>query len=357
MTNPFKFGTIVDDEFFTDRVEEQEYIKNFLNSTNHLVLISPRRFGKTSLVSRVLKSIDRPHIQLNLQSVTNIRDFAATLLKLVLQQNKLEKIRHNMMHFRIAPVITTNPMTGAIEIGIQPTSDGIVILEDVFALMDKISSDKKKLIVVFDEFQEIKEIDKNLDKKLRSIMQTQSNINYILLGSQESMMTEIFEKKKSPFYHFGQTMRLKKIPRSDFHNYVSSRLIDTTELYSELTEQILDFTQCHPYYTQQLASQVWITAQYHKEVQSTQIIENAVLRTIEEHDLDYERLWLSLNKTDRWVLQQLTIGTVNRDRAVPPSTVHSSLKRLQKAGYVIFTEKYDIDDPFFSYWIKTRRYY
>lgn len=60
MENPFKFGTIVDGSYFTDRVEEQEKVKQVISSENHLILISPRRFGKTSLVQKVMKSLERP---------------------------------------------------------------------------------------------------------------------------------------------------------------------------------------------------------------------------------------------------------------------------------------------------------
>ena len=61
MNNPFKFGTIVDGEYFTDRVAEQEKVREILASENHLILISPRRFGKTSLVQKVTKGLSRPY--------------------------------------------------------------------------------------------------------------------------------------------------------------------------------------------------------------------------------------------------------------------------------------------------------
>ncbi len=63
MNNPFKFGTIVDGEYFTDRVAEQEKVREILASENHLILISPRRFGKTSLVQKVTKGLSRPVFQ------------------------------------------------------------------------------------------------------------------------------------------------------------------------------------------------------------------------------------------------------------------------------------------------------
>ena len=87
------------------------------------------------------------------------------------------------------------------EVSFQPTANSSVLLEDAMALVDKVTSPEDRLIIVLDEFQEVIKIKKGFDKQLRSLMQHQKNLNYILLGSQESMMEAIFEKKTSPFYH------------------------------------------------------------------------------------------------------------------------------------------------------------
>ena len=92
MENPFKFGSIVEDEFFTDRVKEVDYICNYLNSRNHLVLISPRRFGKSSLVLKAVKKANREYVRLNLQKVTSISDFAEKLLVEVYQTHPWENV-------------------------------------------------------------------------------------------------------------------------------------------------------------------------------------------------------------------------------------------------------------------------
>lgn len=65
MENPFKFGTIVEEEYFTDRVQEVAYIEQFIQSANHLVLISPRRFGKSSVVAKTVKQSGRKNITVN----------------------------------------------------------------------------------------------------------------------------------------------------------------------------------------------------------------------------------------------------------------------------------------------------
>ena len=81
MENPFKFGTIVEEEFFTDRVQEVEYISHFIDSANHLILISPRRFGKSSVVRKAVKQTKRPSISINLHEVVSVSDFAAKVLR------------------------------------------------------------------------------------------------------------------------------------------------------------------------------------------------------------------------------------------------------------------------------------
>ena len=352
MNNPFKFGSIVDGDFFTDRREELLQIERMLNSDNHIILISPRRFGKSSLVQCAISKVSRPSIVLNLQSVVSETDFASRLLKQLFKLYPWEKVKHYMSHFRIVPTITTTPMTDQMEVSFMPSvSDASVVVEDVMQLLDTVSKPEKKLIVVLDEFQEVISIRKGFDRQLRSIMQTQKNINYVILGSQESMMEEIFEKKKSPFYHFGQLMRLNKIPKDDFYKYIIERLPKTDDS-GRIAEEILQFTLCHPYYTQQLASQVWNLMYYENT------IDNVVTKSIEVlvrmHDLDFERLWMNFNKTDRRIMQELCLHpnqSLMTNRGLASSTIFSSIKRLMKQGYVIKTTSYEVEDPFFRLWI------
>ncbi|MBR3960242.1 MAG: AAA family ATPase [Bacteroidales bacterium] len=343
--NPFKFGTIVEGDFFTDRVEETAVLLQKLDSENHIVLISPRRFGKSSLVQKVLSQVDRPQIRIDLQYVMSVDDLAAQLLKAIFKIYPMEKVRHAMTHFRIAPTLSMNAVTGAMEVSFQPTANASVLLEDAMAVLEKVTTAENRFIVVLDEFQEVVKIQKGLDRQLRSLMQRQHNLNYILLGSQESMMEAIFEKKTSPFYHFGQMIRMGKIPYDDFHKYITDR-IDA----EGVADEILQFTACHPYYTQQLASQVWEMTRW--QVTHDGIVEKAVVALVEMHDLDYERLWQNMNRTDRYILKLLALSQMPmQNRSKASSTSYSSLLRLMKAGYVVRAPQYEIEDPFFRRWI------
>lgn len=351
MENPFKFGSIVENEFFTDRVQEVAYIRQFIESRNHLVLISPRRFGKSSVVLKAVKQAKRQYITLNLQEITSVSDLAAKLLRELYRTHPLERLRQMVLRFRIIPTVTANQLTGAIEVGFQPTQDQRILLEDVMALIENIHTEDDRLVVILDEFQEILEIAPTLDKQLRAIMQTQQHINYILLGSQESMMTKIFEDVKSPFYHFGELMRLNKLPRAEFEEYLSTRFEPVFKDQGQyLANQVLDFTDCHPYYSQQLASHMWQIGVLRPEEQD--VLNAAIEQIVLMHGLDYERIWMNFKRTSKWLLLRLAKNSTIQTGEYRTSTLYSSLKRLQQAGYIIYTDRYEIEDPFFREWLK-----
>ena len=347
--NPFKYGSIVTGDFFTDREEELQQVKQKLDSENHLVLISPRRFGKSSLVEMALQDVHREHILIDMQYVMDVDDLAAHIVKAILDLHPWEKIKHLMSHFRVAPTLSTNAVTGSMEVSFQPTASSTTVLEDAMALSDRVSSQENRLLVVLDEFQEILNIGKGLDKRLRALMQRQKNLNYILMGSQESMMEDIFEKKSSPFYHFGYVMHLRKIPHDKFERYLADRLPAVTT-QQEIIKDILDFTRCHPYYTQLLASEVWEKMTYNN--MESNVVAAAKDSIVNARDLDFERLWLVQNRTDRsWLLQIAKEQQTLKGKLQPKSTRYSALHKLQKTGLLIKTETFEIEDPFFRAWI------
>lgn len=354
MANKFSYGTLAKGDFFTDRKSELLRMKQFLDSENHLVLISPRRYGKSSLVKKCVEEVGRPYIWLDLQYVVSVASFTTQLLKAILAQYPMERLRYELRHFRIMPTITLNPITNECQFGFQPSeSADNTMLEDVMALLQKLSTPEKKLIVIFDEFHEVLKISKDLDKQLRSIIQLQSGLNYIFMGSQEGMMLEIFERKKSPFYHFGGLMRLSKIPYEDFYQFVFERLPEAPNK-EDITREILAFSSCHPYYTQQLAFEV--SNQIEVNAVQEDVVTRAIHTILQAHDLNYERLWENFNNTDKSTLLQLSNGdNPLNNRSVASSTAFSSLKRLVKSGVIIRTKEYMLEDPFFCEWLRIKQ--
>ena len=350
MENPFKFGSIVEGKYFTDRQQERAFLQQILDSPNHAVLISPRRFGKSSLVAETLRGQRREIISVNMQAISSSVKLAEALYRKFFAAHPVAKARHYLSHVRVVPTFTINPITGHPEVSLLPNVSAQVVLEDAFALLEKAGA-KNRLIVVLDEFQDILQIEKGLDKILRSIMQEQKNINYILMGSQEDMMKKIFLRKKSPFYHFGSVIHLDRIPAEEFKDYIDERLPAACRKKG-VSDQIVSFTSCHPYYTQQLAFQVWFELQQGCAPES--VVNLSVDHIVQAHDFDYSRLWETMNKTNRLVLLKLALSkTPPMDNPeLPASTIYSALKRLVSAGVLIKNGKYKYDDPFFKIWVQ-----
>lgn len=367
-SNPFKFGSVVHGSHFTNRKEEIDRINSLLDSENHLVLIGPRRFGKTSLIYKVTGKTKRPVIHLNAQMFTSTDDMARQLVSRVFSLYPFEKVKNLLKKFRVIPNVVIHPVSGEIEISLTTGSsseNSLSGVEDALKLLEKVSSARKKLIVVLDEFQDILRLDKRLDKVMRSVMQQQRHINYVLSGSQESLMREMFTDKKSAFYHFGMVMYLDKISYHDFLEFLIVRFRKAATKPREISEKILEISDSHPYYTQQLAWVVWDELYRNKSTgDSDGVVKHAVDTLVSLHDMDYDRMWASYNNTDRKVLTGLAKGNthllskeflVNYELSAA-STVHSSLKRLLASGMLIkLSEGYRIDDPFFVHWIQKKR--
>ena len=81
------------------------------------------------------------------------------------------------------------------------------------------------------------------------------------------------------------------------------------------------------------------------------VFQAALDHIVVSHGLDYERLWASFKRTNRWILQALSTGRPLQSGEHRTSTVYCALKRLQKDGYVIYSDRYEIEDPFFKQWI------
>ncbi len=356
-SNPFKYGSIVSGDYFTDRREETAEISQFLNSPNHLILISPRRFGKTSLIRKVLSLTERHSIYVNVQNAGGPADLAILLLKAAYKLNRWEQFKTALTHFRFLPTISVNPLTGGVDVSFSTSATSDALLEDAFALLEKLGTENDRLIVVLDEFQDVLRLEPNIDRRLRAILQEQQNINYIFLGSQESLMTEIFEKVQSPFFHFGRLMHLTKLPHDEFLAYLKRGLqtvVADDQTSTAMAEAILKETRCHPHYTQQLASEVWNLVS-RGAAPAAALVNQAMDQLTNSHDLDFERLWDTLSQSQRKVLmlvsQALPFTNVPD---FPATTLYSAAQKLVKTGLLIKTPAFEVEDPFLQRWIASR---
>ncbi|WP_297411921.1 ATP-binding protein [uncultured Alistipes sp.] len=266
---PFIFGVATSGENFTDRKKETDrLLLNFRHGVN-TVLISPRRWGKTSLVQkacRLAQSDKLKIVYLDIFACRSDRDFYDAFASAVLKQtsSKLDEwIEHARLFLsRISPKISmgTDPMTDfSISLEMNPKDNDV---DEILQLPERIARKKDCTIVVcIDEFQQIAEFkdSKTFQKRLRSVWQLQKSVSYCLFGSKKHLMNELFEKNSQPFYKFGDAIYLSKIGTPDWINYICGRFAATGKSISEeLAEKICQRVDNHSSYVQQLAWLVWI---------------------------------------------------------------------------------------------------
>lgn len=266
---PFKFGGVATtDEYFTDRVEEtQRLVSNFENNIN-TILISPRRWGKTSLVKKAISEISSEKIMVVFMDTFACRtenEFCNLFATAVLKQTstKWEERVSNAKDFLARTSLR-------ISMGNDPTADisfSIDLknkergLDEVLELPERIAQkNNRRVVVCIDEFQQIGEFTDSLafQKRLRTVWQHQSSVSYCLFGSKKHLMNELFGRKDYPFYKFGDTIYLGKIGTADWVAYICERFCQTgKEISEELAEQICLSVENHSYYVQQLSWLVW----------------------------------------------------------------------------------------------------
>jgi len=363
--NPFRFGNVVTGEYFTNREKEIKEMISEVNAGQHIVLMSPRRYGKTSLVNEAMKISGVTWIKINMELIADEVDLANYYVRNALALSKFEKIKYYLKNLKIQPYIQIQPTTNEVSVSFNTEKKNVsTLLSDTFQLPEAIAKNiKKRVVIVFDEFQEIRRISPMLERKMRGIFQYHQNITYVFIGSQESMIQEIFQNKRNPFYKFGRHISLHKIAESEFSKFIIERFSSQKIDAHPIVKNILEFTDCHPYYTQQLCHEIYILSE--KKPLTKKIINNAVDQITTEHHADYTRWWSSLNNTERKVIIGIASGDYNPTSQAfirkygikSASTSGSAVSKLSALGTLVKKngEKIEIEDPFWKEWILKNR--
>jgi len=265
MEKSFVYGVAVTDYNFTGRKEESRRLRsNFENGLN-TILISPRRWGKTSLVNHVcrqLEGTDLITVRLDIFGCKSEYEFYNALAAAVLQQtaSKVQQWMEEARDFlvRLTPKISISPdpvSELSVSLGITPETH---TPEQVLGMVEMIAKRKNKHIVVcIDEFQQIGEFanSKSVQARLRSVWQHHHLTSYCLFGSKRHMMSDIFLNRSMPFYQFGDLIWLQKIPTEDWIPYIISHFEAAGRHISEtMARHICETVDNYPSYVQHLAS-------------------------------------------------------------------------------------------------------
>ena len=286
MEKPFVFGVATSGDNFTDREKEtQRLLLNFTHGVN-TILISPRRWGKTSLVKKVAQLAQtktRKIVYLDIFSCRTESEFYRLFATSVLKQTSskwdewVENTKQFLAHINPQISIGTDPMNDfsiSFEYSMQDNAGN-----DILQLPEKIAIEKGiQIVICIDEFQQISDFEdsKTFQKKLRTVWQLQQHVSYCLFGSKKHLMNELFEKKNRPFYKFGDAIYLTKIETKYWIEYICKRFENTGKHISpELAKEICRLVDNHSSYVQQLAWLLWIrTTDIATEEQLTHALED-----------------------------------------------------------------------------------
>lgn len=268
--SPFIFGKTVGENSFTNREKDRKKLKDNLLQGVNTILISPRRWGKSSLVEKVISEIKAEEkkvkvVSFDMFSAGSEKEFLELLAKETIKATSDQWEEWVKMVKSVFKALIPK-----ISIGMDPQSDfGLSFdfqelekhRDEILQLPELVAQQKGvKIIVCLDEFQNISYFDnfEQLEKNMRAIWQRQKLVTYCLYGSKRHMMTDIFNNSSKPFYRFGDLLLLQKISREDWIPFLVQGFENTGKQISEpLAAAIADKMKCHSWYVQQLAHYTW----------------------------------------------------------------------------------------------------
>ncbi len=373
MKNPFIYGEVVTGENFADRKSEIKELVRNLKDCEKIFLISPRRYGKTSLITNILAKLRAAGIYtvyLDLYKATSLHRLLELYCREIASavETKLEKAVHFIKEFLpgLRPKIIMND-EGKASIGIDYVNtkrDILRFLDEIYDLPQKFTLKKrKKFVIVFDEFQEITSFDgEAIEKSMRASFQHQNNVAYLFAGSKKHMLNDMIYNKNRPFYKIGKVINLNKIPREEFRKFLKGKFKNTGfTLGKGIVDEILDLAEDYPYNAQFLCHEVW-DMNFDKKKIRIRDIRTALRKIVLEETPFYLSLWDSLSLHQRNVLRAIaSFGGekifsqefITATGIGPCSTLQTSIVLLIKKEII---EKnngfYEIVDVFFKEWIK-----
>lgn len=370
-SSPFVFGTVTDTGNFVNRKEDiQRLSNNFLSGIN-TVLVSPRRWGKSSLVARTAKLLEKNKslvvCKIDLFNVRTEEEMYLALSNEVVRQttSKIEEAVQYAKTFLSQLLPQINISSGSD----TPLSFGLnwKVLKknanDILDLAENIAKKKGiKIVVCIDEFQNIATFDKDnaVQKKMRAHFQHHKHVSYCFYGSKRHMLLDVFTNTSMPFYKFGDLMFLEKINTKEWVAFIQRKFKSTDkQINKKDAEDIVLLVENHSYYVQQLALQTWLRTD--KQC-SNEIVREAHYSLMQQLSLLFVNLTEGLSNMQLGFLKALLSGEEHLSSRevldtykISSSANVSRLKNalLQKDIIDIIGKQINFHDPIYKYWLRT----
>jgi uncharacterized protein len=381
MQNPFVYGEVVPVEAFVDRETELERLVEDLSGGQKVFLISPRRYGKSSLVRQALRAATRRGVlavEVTVSSYSSYLSFLEGYARaLASVETRWERARNwlTSMISSTRPEVRYEPgMTGSGKIAVSfpmvhSERDVNRLANEVFALPGQLANQRKRTVIVaLDEFQAIDAFNGgSVEHALRAAAQHQRTVGYVFAGSEPSLMEKMIGPKR-PFYKAGPVMRLQKIAPDVFAAFIEARF-GKSGIRAEpgLGAAIVDLAGNLPYDVQRLAHETWDDIRNASGRRATLDNLHATLaRLLAEQETMFEAVWTRLTLAQRGVLRAvvlqdgrelLSADTRARHRLGGPSSIQTSLTALVKQDLLLREgNRYVVVDSLLREWVARRTF-
>jgi len=281
---------IAEGEAFCNRVTERKHLKQFIDNVQHTVLMAPRRYGKSSLITQVIRDNKYKHVWLDFLSMTTkeeVEEKIKTAVKqmLLLLAPELKKLQVQTLDKvkSLSPELSLSALGQSLTLHLSPNDT--TSIDQMLTQLDKYAEKTgKKAVLVFDEFQQISELkeNKSIEALIRHAVERSKAITYLFSGSNRHMLHEMFSRSSRPLYRLCNVMTLDRIKQEEYVKFIhhASKLRWNKALSEKFIEKILALTECHPFYVNALCCGIWFGE---KSPTSVELIESAWRSYIIKH--------------------------------------------------------------------------
>ena len=368
--NPFIVAGKIEPEYFCDRVKESARLIKSITNGNNLVIISPRRMGKTGLIRFCYNKpeIDKEYYTffIDILHTSSLREFTFALgqeiYNTLLPRSQKMALAFLQTVKSICGKLAFDPVSGMpsfnIELGDIERPE--YTLEEIFKYLN---SADKPCIVAIDEFQQIaKYPEKNIEALLRTHIQKSGNSNFIFAGSERHMMQEMFTSAARPFYNSTDILELNAIPAEIYTKFVVYHFERHNKRISQNDVRALyDLFKGHTYYMQRTFNEAFADTP-EGETCTKEIIDNAVNTMIDSSDTIFREILSNIPENQKSVLYAIakdgeatqihSSDFISRHKLKSASSVQAAVKRLLDRDIITEINKvYSVNDKLFAMWI------
>jgi hypothetical protein len=372
--NPFVYGEVVPAAAFINRVAELDRLTDDLAAGQKVFLISPRRYGKSSLIRQALAAMARRGALTVEVTVSSFSSYVAFLegyaRALAAAETKGERARSWLRAAISSTRVELGADAGAGPVGrvafpnARTDRDVSRLAQEVFALPSRLAGTRKRQVVVaLDEFQAIAGFNGgSVEHALRAAVQHQREVGYVFAGSEPSLMERMLGPKR-PFYKAGPVMRLEKIPAAEFADAIDARFTRSGMRPEEgLGSAIVELAGNLPYDVQRLAHETWDEVRGRGRRRATlEDLHLALKRLLIEQQMMFEGAWQRLTLAQRAVLRAVVLEDGSglhsadvraRHRLGGPSTVQAALAALVRDDLIAREgDRYGVVDSLLREWV------